>query len=469
MPAVVRPRREFSFADWSKTRPREPIPGDRLDAQFENLIEAIHSTQRLIADLRRDDGGLRNQSVGLEQLKATVHDQFTRDVAGATAAHAFRAEQGAAVVKASERTTALFAKDAEAAAISAAQFLSAVNAAQQLVEQNNHRITTLADVTEAEATDAENWAAYAKAQADNAIKAKEEALAWAEYLAGPVVDAADAPAYIADSAFPHGLYYQPVEGYGGVAGLWSAKWWAVYAAQLVGPWGFYYLGGWPSPPLPGADNPDTGIKVPNPLAPGSIYYDTNLETIFVWNGSEWTTPYSLASGAVSRFVYLATAGQTAFSGADTNGATPDVGLSPSDVHLNGVRLVETVDFTIDTASSTLTLVNIAAAAGAVIQWDLLVPPDDLVPGNVHTFKVALTPGAPDGATTAFTMQYTHPVGGPQPVNVTDGSQLQVSLDGVIQEPGFDYTAADNTLTLAVAPRADARLWVVWFSNAVLTR
>jgi hypothetical protein len=73
---------------------------------------------------------------------------------------------------------------------------------------------------DAEATTAENWGTYSKAQADNAIAAKNEALQWAEYLAGPVVTSAAAPR-ILPAPFPHGLYYQPVQGPGGVAGLWS--------------------------------------------------------------------------------------------------------------------------------------------------------------------------------------------------------------------------------------------------------
>jgi hypothetical protein len=463
----VRPRRDFSFSDYAKTRPRDPIPADRLDAQFQILIDAIYSTQLALADIRRDDGKLKNQSVSLEQLTPLVRETLTDEVIERTAIAATRAEQGAAVVRASANTAQLFARDAEAAAVSASQFLSASNVAMQLIERFRSSMVIAASSADSDATEAENWANYSHAQADNAIKAKDEALAWAEYLAGPVVNEVDAPGYIADSAFPHGLYYQPVEGYGGVAGLWSAKWWAVYAAQLVGPWGFYYLGGWDTPPMPGNVNPDTGIKVPNPLAPGSFYFDKTTGQIYVWNGSEWVSPYVLASGVASRFVYVATAGQTVFSGADSNGATPIVGESPSDVHLNGVRLVPVSDYSINTTSSALTLA-VAATASSIVQWDLLVPADDLVPGNVHAFKALLTPATPNGSTAAFTMQYSHPVSGLQPVNVTDGAQLQVCLDGIIQEPGVDYVATGNTLTMSTAPVNAAHFWVVWFSNAVLT-
>jgi hypothetical protein len=468
MPAIVRPRRHFSFADHAKSRPRDGIPADRLDAQIENLIDAIHSTQLALADIRRDDGQLKNASVALEQLAPIVRKAFTDDVVEHTRLAATRAEQGASRALLVENNVGLFARDAEAAAISAAEFLNAVNVARQGVDRSKQEVINAVDAIDDQTSDAENWANYAQAQAQNAQADEQQAAAWAEYLAGPVVDSAAAPAYIAGSPFGHGLYYQPVEGYGGNAGLWSAKWWAIYAAQLVGPWGFYYLGGWVSPPFPGAVNPDTGVQVPNPLAPGSFYYDLTTGQLLVWNGSEWTSPYALASGALSQFVYQATAGQLNFSGADYFGVTPNVGNSPSDVHLNGVRLVATIDYTINTATSVLTLVNISVTAGSILQWDLLVPPDDLVPGNVHSFKALLTPSAPDGTNKIFTMKYTHPTNGLQPVNVTDGAQLQVSIDGIVQEPGIDYSASANTLTMAVAPVNAARFWVVWFSNAVLT-
>jgi hypothetical protein len=249
-----------------------------------------------------------------------------------------------------------------------------------------------------------------------------------------------------------------------MGGLWSAKWWAIYAAQLVGPWNFYYLGSWSTPPMPGQINPGTGVQVPYPLADGSFYYNTTESVLYVWNGTQWTTPYALASGFRASYVYIATAGQTVFTGPDSNGHTPNVGTSPSDIHLNGVKLVPTTDYAIDSSGSSCTLVT-GVEAGSILQWDLLVPTTSLAPGAVTTFKVALTPSAPDGTTTVFSMKYTHPTLGPTPVNATDGSQLQVSLDGIVQEPGSDYSATGATLTMATPPGVGAHFWVVWFANA----
>lgn len=459
MPAIVRPAQQVVFSD----RPRGPIAADLLDAQIHNLVEAIHSTQLALEDIRRADGKLKSNLIGPAQITNDLVKVLVAGIEKHTAQAATRAEQGAATATAAVNDIALFAADAEHAAITAATFLEAVNTAAAIVKHNAERTAATVYAAESEATEAENWGTYSKAQADNAIAAKNEATQWAEYLAGPVVNSDDAPAYIADHPFGHGLYYQPVEGYGGVAGLWSAKWWAVYASQLVGPWSIYYLGGWAVPPAPGAIHPDTGIRIPSPLPPGSFYYDTSTDTVYFWNGSEWVSPFVIASGMTSRFVYVATANQTAFTGLDANGATPDVGTSPSDVHLNGVKLVPTSDYTV--SGNTLTL-TAPAAAGAIVQWDLLVPPENLIPGAVQNFKVTLTP-APDGTVTQFQMTYNDPVNGMSPVNATIGAQMQVSVDGIVQEPGVDYTAVASTLTMTTPPLSNARFWAIWFANETL--
>jgi hypothetical protein len=62
------------------------------------------------------------------------------------------------------------------------------------------------------------------------------------------------------------------------------------------------------------------------------------------------------------------------------------------------------------------------------------------------------------------MKYVHPTLGVTAANVTDGSQLQVVLDGIVQEPGSDYDASGSTLTMSTPPLADAHFWVVWFAN-----
>jgi hypothetical protein len=457
---VERPRRLFSFSDHSRTRPREPIPADRLDEQIAHLIDAIASTQRALADIRRDDGRLRNASVGPDQLAVGVGAQLQQLADTHLGRLTTVTETLRSVSTTALRDVAMYARDAEAAAGSAAQFLTATDIARKLTETASADVRAAAVALDADAVSAENWGAYSKAQADNAIAAKDQSLQWAEYLAGPVVNAAEAPAYISGSPFPHGLYYQPVEGFGGVAGLWSAKWWAVYAAQLVGGWMFLYLGGWDHPPTPGETNPATGIKVPNPILAGSIYYNTVEHQLYVWDGDSWNSPHLLDAGLVDTYVYTATANQSVFSGPDDNGRNPaaQLGTHPYDVHVNGVKLVANDDYTVTGATATLTLTD-PVTAGTVVQWDILVSRDELAPGAVNAFKMIAF--APDGVKTQFPLQYLK-VGVPTNASVGDGTQLFVVIDGVTQEPGSDYTALGSTLSMQEPPRADAHFWAVWY-------
>lgn len=457
MITLKRPARVFSFTDWNISRPKEPVPGDRLDAQFLELIEAINQTQAALAEIRRDDGALRNELIGPEQLAANLREILTGDVQRQLLPLQQSISGTARIAQDSERNAQLFAEDAERALIVARQMISDWNVIRDAAQRAVDFAARSARAVDIEATDAENWANYSKAQADNAIAAKDEALQWAEYLAGPVVDPAQAPDYIANSPFPNGLFYQPVEG--GLAGLWSAKWWALQAYNLVGAAGFYYLGAWDTPPLPGEMNPNTGQRVPDPLAPGSTYYDPNTGTLKVWNGSAWTSPTALAQAYEAQFLYQATAGQTVFTGPDFNGDTPSVGTSPSDVHVNGVRLILGEDFDVDAGTSTLTIAT-PLTAGSMVQWDLLIPSGKLAPGTVNAFKIkAITV---DGATQDFPLQYIDPDSGDTvDAAVGDGAQLEVSVDGCIQETGKDFTASGATIHFAEAPSADAAVWMIW--------
>jgi hypothetical protein len=231
---------------------------------------------------------------------------------------------------------------------------------------------------------------------------------------------------------------------------------------LVGNIGFYYLGPWSYQPIPGETNPNTGEKVPDPLAIGSFYYDINKNSIMIWNGTSWQAPgITVAPGFRARYVYVATAGQTVFSGLDSNGKAPLFTNEGHDVYLNGVRLVPTVDYTTDPAADSMTMVE-APGAGCIVQWDVMIPPDQINSAKVDCFKVE--PLIPDGVKKAFTLTYIDPTTGPPAVavNAGTGAQLIVSLDGVIQEPAVDFGATGNTLTMTVAPPADSRFWAVWF-------
>ena len=76
----------------------------------------------------------------------------------------------------------------------------------------------------------------------------------------------------------------------------------------------------------------------NSLDVGDLYFDTTANELKVYKSSGWAAAGSTVNGTSQRYNYTATAAQTTFTGADTNGNTLAYDAGYADVYLNGVRL-----------------------------------------------------------------------------------------------------------------------------------
>jgi len=112
---------------------------------------------------------------------------------------------------------------------------------------------------------------------------------------------------------------------------------------------------------------------------GDLYFDTTANELKVYKSSGWAAAGSTVNGTAQRYNYTATAAQTTFTGADTNGNTLAYDAGYADVYLNGVRL-SGADITITSGTS----VVLAAGASA---GDIL----DIV--AYGTFNVAAVAGS----------------------------------------------------------------------------
>ena len=87
---------------------------------------------------------------------------------------------------------------------------------------------------------------------------------------------------------------------------------------------------------------------------GDLVFDTTAGKLKVFDGSSYALAGSSVNGTSARFRFVATAGQTTFSGNDANGnsLTYDVasGTAFADIYLNGVKL-DTSDFTATSGTS----------------------------------------------------------------------------------------------------------------------
>ena len=76
---------------------------------------------------------------------------------------------------------------------------------------------------------------------------------------------------------------------------------------------------------------------------GDLWFDTTANVMKVYNGIAWVAASSSVNGTAQRVNYTATAGQSTFN------AIYDVGFV--DVYLNGIKLIETTDFTATNGTS----------------------------------------------------------------------------------------------------------------------
>ena len=86
------------------------------------------------------------------------------------------------------------------------------------------------------------------------------------------------------------------------------------------------------------------ISATTPPSPttGDLWFDTTASIMKVYDGSNFVNAGSAINGTSARYNYVATAGQTTFA------ATYDAGFV--DVYLNGIKLVNTTDFTATSGS-----------------------------------------------------------------------------------------------------------------------
>jgi len=92
------------------------------------------------------------------------------------------------------------------------------------------------------------------------------------------------------------------------------------------------------------------------------------------------TPEHIQRSSNKFYKYVATSGQTVFSGADANGETLDITSTQIlDVYLNGIRLIKTDDYTQDTDELTLTV-------GATTSDELVIRTEATFVNAEHVLK-----------------------------------------------------------------------------------
>ena len=439
-------RRVFSFADWSRTHPSAPHPGDMLDAQFDEIIDKVDEWDTRVRRAINEDGkiaygAIDNTSVIPKIAEAVFHD-----------ANLKIRDQIAAVDRAAR--LAKEAKDQAEAALIRAQSLQAqaeILSDQLLPEQAaaldalataNHKAEALTTLAKGIQDDWNN------AQKD-AFAADQNAMLWAEV-------SQDWAEHMPDTIPPNTLAAMGISG-----DHWSSRWWANYAANTMGRITDLYLGALHDPPLTDLNG--------QPLQPGMLYYDLEDTKMYVWTGTSWETLWSPNRAVMATLTYQTADAQTiqALTDSDVNG--DNFALDPDqpeavDVHLNGVRLVMTGaggigDYSLDPATSTLTFARALRAEG-VLSVDILMPEARMAGGQIQAWS--LNPITTfNGTLKTFTLTAKNPA---IAVNIQRSEELLVSLNDVLQEPGVDFTALVDQITFTLAPPTARPNFLTWYQG-----
>jgi len=438
-------RRVFDFGGFSRSQPNTPHPGDMLDAQFDEIIHQIDAWDARVKRVITDEGFLADGVITTTAIDPALWETMQNDLS-------LRALQLA-------ETARKAASKADAAALRIEQLMRRAVAAgaqaQAAAEEiSTNRNAAAVDIryllTQAEAVRRSNdaqAAAYVETANDVAgASAKAEAWAeaswlWAEHMPDTLPDNA---VKIMDISGDH----------------WSSRWWANRADNAFGRLTDLYLGAWPDPPTTNLEG--------GPITIGSIYYNTDTGQMYVWDGSNWQSMTQPQRAATAALWYEATAGQTIFPFAtpDLHGQNYALSLDATeavDTHVNGVKLMQAAlsgpgDWTIDTASSTVTFAR-PLRAGDIVSFDILLDDTKLAPGAVWAWSLNPIAGK-DGVKVSFGLTTKESPG--VAVTVQRSEELLVSLDGVVQEPGVSYNASGSTISFAQAPAADAYVFITWY-------
>ena len=440
----------FSFASWASDHPSDPVPGDRIDIQFDNHHAAIKALEGALARLLRADGKLNHDLLVPESLPRKLVDDFAdkarRDIDTFVAPMLAGAKDLHARLEAETMDLRALLAEVKARQKEAQRLLDTTSALSEVVHDHARKAmsaVTRAATIQAQVLEDQNWKDL---QANTAQDWALVSTVWAEFMDG---NATIPPNILASNSI--------------TGDHWSSRWWAHRAAGAAGMLAWWYQGAYPGEP-PYTPNDPTG----QPIPPGALYWDTEPPPgrMMVWTGSTWVPlAQGPAAATTSSLYYVATANQTVFPLTALDHYSHSFSFNqtnPEGLHalVNGVRLAPTDDFTVDIPASTVTLKR-PVSVNAIVGFDVLTPVSQLSPsGSVNT--VLLSPIAPNGTQTSFTLNVA--MNG-HPVNVAKNEELLVSVDGVQQSPGQAYNASGSTIEFTQAPDANALIFIVWFGPA----
>jgi hypothetical protein len=252
-----------------------------------------------------------------------------------TSATAAASSASSASTSASNASTS--ATNAASSASSASTFASNASSSASAASTSASNASTSASNASTSATAAAGSASTASTQASNASSSASAAASSASAAATSASNAATSETNASSSASAAS------------ASQIAAAASAAAAAASYDSFDDRYLGVKASDPTVDNDG--------NALVTGALYYNSTSGSMKVYDGANWIAASSAGNASLLNYRYVATAGQTTFSGADANAATMSYTQNNIIVSRNGVVLDPT-DYTA-TSGTSVVLVNAA--------------------------------------------------------------------------------------------------------------
>jgi hypothetical protein len=256
--------------------------------------------------------------------------------ATAAASSASAASSSATAASGSASTASTQASNASTSASNASTSASGASTSATNAAASASTATTQASNASTSASNAASSASAASTSASNAATSETNAAASASTASTQATNASNSATAASGSAT-------------------SAASSAAAAASALDSFDDRYLGTKTSDPTLDNDG--------NALAAGALYFSTTENVMKVYDGASWITATSAGATSLLRFRYVATSGQTTFSGADAAAATLTYTVNNIAVHRNGVTL-DTSEYT--ASNGTSIVLNVAAGTGDIV-------------------------------------------------------------------------------------------------------
>ena len=387
------------------------------------------------ADVAKWDLVVDAASAAASASAAAASASAAASSASAASTSASNASTSATNAASSASTATTQATNASNSATAAASSASSASSSASTATTQASNASTSASNASTSATSASNSASTATTQATNAStsasnaatsetnSAASAALAndWATKTSGPVAGGEYSAKYHAQAAASSASSASSSastattqatnsanSATASAASAVSAASSAASAAALLDNFDDRYLGAKTGDPS--LDNDGNALLI------GALYFNTTDGVMKVYTSSGWIAASSASVATLATFEFVATAGQTVFSGADANSATLSYVAPALIVTLNGVRLRPGDDYTATNGTS-ITLISAAALN------------DELVVDAFGSFLVANAVDLTTTQTISGTKTFSNPI---------------TASAGTVSAPSITTTGDSNT-------------------------